>query len=160
MMIAEGVEDGLALGDPFAIRFVQSLVFLKPLAEIGGVLVGRVEGRLELLKVAFEVKLSVEPACLDRHVVITRPRVHRERRKDVLMRLRALEKLQTLFERRPRLAPISYHHVIAELDSVLLCQESRLDDFVGRDLLVNRIENLLRSRLDTQAQSLAPGESH
>ena len=62
--------------------------------------------------------------------------------------------------RLARLAAVSQHHVIADADAVTLRQVGRGDDLVYRDLLVDGVQDALRSRLDAERESLAPGEAH
>jgi len=76
------------------------------------------------------------------------------------VRPRAVEEGQRLGEGGPRLAAVADHHVVAELDAVLLGDGAGLEDLVHGDLLVDGVENLLRAGLDAEAQALASGETH
>ena len=53
----------------------------------------------------------------------------------------------------PRLAAVAEHHVVADLDAVLLGELGRLDDLVDGDLLVDRVEDLRRARLDARGSA-------
>src|SRR5262249_35256427 len=112
-----------------------------------------------LLELPGEIHLAIEPVLLD-VVEIARPRVNREAREQVFVRACALEEAERLFERLPRLPAVAEHHVIADLDAVALRELGRLDDLLGRDLLVDRLQNSGRSALHTEAEPRAAGQAH